>query len=130
MKNISVDDIIFIHDLFLEKSGGLSGVRDHKLLDSAANKPNSHFFGFERYKSLHDKAASILEAIAVFHPFNDGNKRTAMAAAGYFLFLNGYDVTYTNEDYENYMVYVVNNKPPVSEISDWLKARTSPSNKS
>lgn len=93
----TVDDIMFIHDYILQKSGGLAGLRDRKLLDSAVNRPQTHLFGIERHKSLFEKGAALLEAIALYHPFTDGNKRTAMAAAGYYMYLNGYQTTFTNQ---------------------------------
>ncbi|MCA9332735.1 type II toxin-antitoxin system death-on-curing family toxin [Candidatus Saccharibacteria bacterium] len=125
MNNISVDDVLFIHDYILEKSGGLSGIRDRGLLESAILKPHTHVFGIERHESLFDKAAALLEAIALFHPFIDGNKRTAMAAAGFFLYLNGYETTFTNSEYEEFMIYVVNHKPKLKTIATWLEKHSS-----
>lgn len=42
MNDLSIEDVIFIHDLILEKSGGLVGLRDLGLLESAVNKPHTH----------------------------------------------------------------------------------------
>lgn len=124
MNHITIDEIIFIHDYILENSGGLAGVRDKGLLESAINKPLTHVFGFERHESIFEKAAALLEAIALFHPFTDGNKRTAMAAAGFFLHVNGYTVTFSNKEYEEFMLYVVGKKPALDVISNWLEAHT------
>lgn len=103
----------------------MSGVRDRGLLESAVRRPQTHLFGIERYKSIHLKSASLLEAIALYHPFNDGNKRTAMAAAGFFLYLNGHGTTITNQEYEDFMLEVVHKKLSVKVISSWLEEHSS-----
>lgn len=121
MYQVTLDDVVFIHDHILEVSGGLKGLRDEGLLESAIRKPQTHIFGIERHRGLFDKAAALLEAIALYHPFADGNKRTAMAAAAFFLFMNNYGVSFTNQEYENFMVSVVNDKPQVKAIASWLK---------
>lgn len=117
----AVVDIIRIHDRILEVSGGLNGIRDNGLLESAVNKPHTHIFGIERYKNTYTKAASLLESIAIYHPFNDGNKRTAMAIADLYLYFNGFQIEYTNEEYEKFMLTVVNKRLTIKQIANWLK---------
>jgi death-on-curing protein len=78
MFDLTVEDVIDIHDRILNISGGLTGMRDLGLLESALNKPNTSVFTREIYKGDFSKAAAILEAIALFHPFNDGNKRAIL----------------------------------------------------
>lgn len=68
----------------------------------------------------------MLDSIANNHGFRDGNKRTAMAAASYFLDIQDIGLSITNEEYEDFMLHVVNDKPSVKEISKWLKAHSSP----
>lgn len=120
-RSVTVEDVLFIHDYILKESGGLSGVRDMGLLESAIRKPQTHLFGIERYKSVYAKSAALLEAIALYHPFNDGNKRTAMAAAGFYLFLNGHNITLTNDEYEDFMLEVVRKKLSIKAITVWLE---------
>lgn len=66
-------------------------LRDRGLLESALARPVNHWHHGE-----HDAVAlavALLLGIAQNHPFIQGNKRTAFAAAEYFLFLNGYELT-------------------------------------
>lgn len=126
---LAVEDIIYIHSEILKISGGLSGVRDIGLLESAVNKPHMHVFGVESYRTIYAKAAAILESIALFHPFVDGNKRTAMASADFYLFLNGINLQMTNEEYVTFMLRVVQEKTKVPYISRWLEEHSSPSAK-
>lgn len=64
-------------------------VRDAGLLDSAVHRPSAEMFGEEAYSDLFDKAAALLQSLAINHPLVDGNKRTAWLSSVSFLRLNG-----------------------------------------
>lgn len=64
-------------------------VRDVGLLESAVHRPSASMFGQEAYVDLFDKAAALLQSLAVNHPLVDGNKRTAWLSCVVFLSLNG-----------------------------------------
>lgn len=64
-------------------------VRDAGLLESAVHRPSASMFGQEAYSDLFDKAASLLQSLAINHPFIDGNKRTAWVSCVVFLAMNG-----------------------------------------
>ncbi|KUM68644.1 type II toxin-antitoxin system death-on-curing family toxin [Streptomyces griseorubiginosus] len=63
-------------------------VRDAGLLESAVHRPSASMFGQEAYTDLFDKAAALLQSLAINHPFLDGNKRTAWVSCVVFLALN------------------------------------------
>ncbi|MGW3329268.1 type II toxin-antitoxin system death-on-curing family toxin [Streptomyces rubiginosohelvolus] len=67
-------------------------VRDPGLLESAAHRPSAAMFGEEAYPDLIDKAAALLQSLAVNHPLFDGNKRTAWLSCVTFLAMNGVDL--------------------------------------
>lgn len=79
-----------LHAEQLRLHGGAAGVRDEGMLESALARPLQK----EVYENpdLCELAAAYLFGIAKNHPFVDGNKRTAFAAADIFLFLNGLSV--------------------------------------
>ncbi|MGW2208091.1 type II toxin-antitoxin system death-on-curing family toxin [Streptomyces sp. NPDC001781] len=64
-------------------------VRDVGLLESAVHRPSAAMFGQEAYTDLFDKAAALLQSLAINRPFIDGNKRTAWASCMVFLAMNG-----------------------------------------
>lgn len=64
-------------------------VRDAGLLESAAARPSAAMFGEEAYNDLFDKAAALMQSLAVNHPLVDGNKRTAWLSTITFLRING-----------------------------------------
>ncbi|MFF2697625.1 type II toxin-antitoxin system death-on-curing family toxin [Streptomyces cyaneofuscatus] len=67
-------------------------VRDAGLLESAVHRPSAAMFGEEAYPDLIDKAAALLQSLAVNHPFFDGNKRTAWLSCVTFLAMNGVEL--------------------------------------
>jgi len=81
-----------VHDMLLAEHGGLSGIRDQGLLNSALAKPQQHFYNPSRYKpesSLYELATAYSFGLAKNHPFVDGNKRIAFTVSAVFLELNG-----------------------------------------
>ncbi|MEV0468755.1 type II toxin-antitoxin system death-on-curing family toxin [Streptomyces prunicolor] len=63
-------------------------VRDAGLLESAVHRPSASMFGQEAYADLFDKAAALLQSLAINRPFLDGNKRTAWVSCVVFLAMN------------------------------------------
>jgi death-on-curing protein len=86
---LSLDDVVAIHQDTIEHEGGASGVRDIRLLASAAMMPQQSFDDELLHPDLPSMAAAYLFHIRQNHPFVDGNKRTAAASALVFLRGNG-----------------------------------------
>ena len=85
--------ILAIHERQLAEHGGLSGVRDETLLESALARPQQlHAYG-DPPPDMVELAAALASGIARNHPFLDGNKRTAAVACETFPNLNGIDLT-------------------------------------
>jgi death-on-curing protein len=80
--------LLAIHEELLARFGGLSGIRDEGLLQSALNRPLQRFH-YEA-PTLFELAASYAFGIVKNHPFLDGNKRTGFMAAYTFLGINGF----------------------------------------
>jgi len=74
------------HDLVIEKSGGLRGVKEIGLLESVLD-----FIQDDRYyPTFEEKLTHLVFAVAKNHAFLDGNKRSSIALGSLFLTLNGY----------------------------------------
>jgi len=89
---LDLDEAIEIHRDQIARYGGTPGVRDMGLLQSALAMPQAGSSGQYFHADLFEMAAAYLFHIANNHPFVDGNKRVAMAAALTFLELNGLTV--------------------------------------
>ena len=72
----------------MEQSGGLCGICDKNLFDSAVNAPFQSFNGQDLYPTLLEKAARLGYGLINNHPFIDGNKRTGTHAMLVFLGVN------------------------------------------
>src|SRR5579859_7816108 len=88
-------DCLAIHEMVLAQHGGLAGVRDPGMLESALSKPQN-LFAYSK-PTLAQMAASYAAGIVLNHPFLDGNKRTGFMVAATFLELNGLEFTATEE---------------------------------
>lgn len=85
---LTLDEVLQIHADMLASYGGQDGVRDLALLESAIAQPKAAFGGEYFHNDIPSMAAAYLFHIAKNHPFADGNKRTAVAAAIVFLKMN------------------------------------------
>src|SRR3974377_2284435 len=84
---LTVGEVLQIHHQLIENYGGDYGLRGKGLPESAAFRPQIGY-----YNSIAEEAAALMESLANNHPFLDGNKRIAFAAAHTFLLVNGYDL--------------------------------------
>ena len=84
-----MEAVIAIHAEVLAAHGGLPGLRDRGLLESAVAAPQASFGGMPLLKGAIEMAAAYLFYLCRNHPFADGNKRTALATALVFLQANG-----------------------------------------
>ena len=88
--------IFAIHDAQLAEHGGMAGVRDRTLVESALHRPGN----LEAYgePDVADLAAAYAYGICRNHGFFDGNKRTAYVVAYVFPLDNGYDLAATDAE--------------------------------
>ena len=75
MINLSKGQVLKLHSDIIKSSGGLAGVRDMNLLNSALSSPFQSSNGEDIYPSIQQKAARLGFRIIPNHPFIDGNKR-------------------------------------------------------
>jgi death on curing protein len=90
-------DVLAIHDRLLALHGGVPGLRDRGLLESALARPRQHY-SYAESVDIVDMAALYTIAIVQNHPFVDGNKRVGFLAGVLFLELNGLHFKATEED--------------------------------
>lgn len=98
MKKLDKDQVINVHSMLINQTGGTDGIRDEGLLESALNTPFQTFDGEYIYKTIKAKAAKLGYFLIKNHPFVDGNKRTGILVMMTFLEINGVEVTCTDEE--------------------------------
>jgi death-on-curing protein len=117
---ISKQESLIFHDGLLADFGGLEGIRDEGLLESALNRPLQLFnFGTP---TLPELAAAYALGIAKNHPFLDGNKRCALFAAIFFLETNGMQFTASEEEAVSFTLGLASGGVSEAEYAEWLKA--------
>lgn len=82
---LTVADVVGMHSMLMQRYGGAVGVRDPGALEAALFRPQTGY-----YDDIVAEAAALMESLAINHPFLDGNKRVAFAAADVFLRINGW----------------------------------------
>lgn len=120
-KFFTVEQVIEVHDAFLEDHGGLPGIRDKGLLISSVEMPRASMFGEYLHKTIYDKAAAYLFHIVQNHPFNDGNKRTGALTTILFLEENGVKIAFSDQNYEEFVIKVAQGQKKKEKIAYFLK---------
>lgn len=96
---LEIEEVLALHEDQIARYGGGSGLRDLGLLESAVATPSATFDGELLHATPPEMAAAYLFHLAQNHPFVDGNKRVAAAATFMFLFLNGLELSCTEDEF-------------------------------
>lgn len=116
--------LLLLHDESLAEHGGLPGLRDEGLLDSALARPQ-HLVAYGG-PDLAELAAAYGVGLAKNHPFADGNKRAAFMAVGLFLALNGQRLVATQADATLTMFAVAAGELDDVAFAHWIRTHTRP----
>lgn len=111
--------VLALHNETLAMFGGLSGIRDAGLLETALAKPQQ-LMAYGKKVSLFDLAGSYCFGIVRRHPFLDGNKRTGLLCARAFLFLNGYELEPEEADEVDTIMKLAEGSLTEKALSRWL----------
>lgn len=117
---LTMDEIVMMHEILIQKFGGSAGIRDKGALEGAVYRPQSGY-----YNDRITEAAALFESLAINHPFVDGNKRIAFAAMDVFLRMNGYKLNTNSQDTYNFIIGMFEEqKLDIENMKHWLKANT------
>jgi death-on-curing protein len=118
-KWIRVDAVLLAHSRQLARHGGIEGVRDLGLLESAVFRPrNLLAYGSPDLAAL---AACYASGIVRNHPFLDGNKRTALATCRAFLHINQYSIDASQDDRASQILRLAASETSEEEFAQWLR---------
>jgi len=105
----------------VQEHGGLLGVRDGGLLQSALARPR-HRWSFEPLSDLGSLAASYGFGLVKNHPFLDGNKRIGFVAMNMFLLLNGFEIEAPEPEVIAVMLQVADGTLDEPGLAEWLRS--------
>ena len=118
------DTVLALQERLLAEFGGLAGVRDEGLLDSALMRPQQ-FFAYGK-PTLFDLGAAYASGLVRNHPFLDGNKRIGFTTAILFLELNGLRFTATEVDATVQTLALAARALDDERYAAWLKKNSRP----
>ena len=113
--------VLAIHRRQLAEHGGLDGIRDEGLLQSALYRPQNLLAYSESPPDVASLAAAYAYGIVKNHPFVDGNKRTAYVVMRTFLKLNGYDIQSSSEEKYQVWISLAEGKLSENELASWVR---------
>jgi death on curing protein len=123
---LGLDEVLALHREQVERYGGIAGVRDLGLLESAVAAPEASFDGAYLHGTLPEMAAAYLYHPAQNHPFLDGNKRVAAASMFMFLYMNDLDLDCTEDELVELTLGVASSNVTKAEISVFLSTHVRP----
>jgi death-on-curing protein len=110
MIEISLDQVLRLHDKILSDTGGSTGLRDQGALESAVAQPRMTFGGQDLYPTLPEKAAALGFSLIQNHPSVDGNKRIGLASTILLIRANGFDLQASVDETEQVVLAVAAGK--------------------
>jgi death-on-curing protein len=118
---VALSAVLAIHEEQLAEHGGLDGIRDRGLLESALHRPRD----LQSYgqPDLADLAAAYAFGIARNHPFLDGNKRTSAVVTRLFLRLNGHDLGATQAERLAIWLALGAGETTEQALAGWMRGR-------
>lgn len=121
MRHLTINEILRLHRAIIAESGGASEILNFRGLQSALAQPQMTFGGEDLYPTLTEKAAAMAFSIINNHPFMDGNKRTAHAAADVFLMMNGFEIEASVEEQERIVLALAAGEMDRQTFTRWLE---------
>ena len=122
MKILSKRQILMLHTALIAQTGGIDGVRDEGLLDSAINAPFQTFAEQDLYPTVLEKAARLGFGLISNHPFLDGNKRIGAHAMLMFMGVNQINLCCTDEELISLILQVASGRLNYDGMLEWLKS--------
>lgn len=117
MQFLTLDEVLEIHNRLIHHFGGLEGIRDMGLLESALFRPRTGY-----YQDLIEMAAALSESLLMNHPFVDGNKRIAFFATDIFLRLNGWKFQVKPDQAYSYIIgRLENHQADFENLRQWIQ---------
>jgi len=117
---LSVEEILRLHEIQIQRYGGRPGVRDEGLLESAVLRPRNQLH-YDPVANVVDLGATYVIALSANHPFFDGNKRTAFYAMAVFLEMNGLPLRASESDATRAMLDLAAGASSPDEFKNWVR---------
>jgi len=121
IKYISLKVVLAFHKQLILDYGGLEGLQDEGLLESALAQPELTMFGAELHHDIFEMAAAHGYHLYQNHPFVDGNKRIALVVMDTFLRVNSWEMVAEERDIYALMVALASGQLSETQLAHWLR---------
>jgi death-on-curing protein len=122
---LTLADVKIIHADQIRRYGGIQGIRDINLLDSALNYPQATFDQQYIHSDIYHMAAAYAFSLIKNHPFLDGNKRTGILVALLFLAYNDINLTANQEELYDLTMQIAESKISEEKIALFFRNKSS-----
>lgn len=118
---ITADDVIQIHSLVIQRSGGMDGLRDRASLEAAVSAPMQSFGGQDLYPTTVEKIARLGYGLASNHAFVDGNKRIGAMMTQLLLKWNGFQMSLRSGELADMFIAIADGTAEESDLLAWIQ---------
>ena len=120
---LNQNQVLKLHDKIINKFGGIHGIRNDALLQSALANPLQTFAGLDLYPSVFDKAVQLCFGIIKNHPFLDGNKRLGLHLMLVLIHINGLKIDIAHDELTDIIFKVADGTFNRQDFSQVLKEK-------
>ena len=118
---VSKRSVLALHQRQIAEFGGLNGIRDGGLLDSALGRAQNKLY-YGETNDMAALAAAYAYGLATNHPFLDGNKRTALVVSFLFLAKNGWGLMSTEAENYDVIYRLAAGELAEEDLAAWFRA--------
>lgn len=118
---VKTEDVIRLHSQIIQATGGIDGIRDQGILESAICAPLQTFGGQELFPTDIEKIARIGYGLASNHAFLDGNKRIGALMTQLLLKWNGYSLKLEVGELADMFISVANKSATEADLLEWIQ---------
>lgn len=122
MKRLTAKQIVQLHSQLISTSGGIDGVRDIGMVESAVANVFESYFGVDQYPTIEEKSARLCYSLIKNHGFLDGNKRIGIFAMLVLLEINGIVLECTDKELVSLGLGVASSKFTHDDILEFIKS--------
>lgn len=118
---VKTEDVIRLHSQIIQATGGIDGIRDQGILESAICAPLQTFGGQELFPTDIEKIARIGYGLASNHAFLDGNKRIGALMTQLLLKWNGYSLKLEVGELADMFISVADKSATEADLLGWIQ---------